>query len=102
MSAEGKKKRGVSGATNAKNIPFRYHGYPRGYTLSTAIGRSDHPRMAGAKLLHTMAFARLLPGFRASDLCFRAVDATIDHITLRHPDTKTAREWSEVDAVRAV
>ena len=26
MSAEGKKKRGVSGATNAKSIPFRYSG----------------------------------------------------------------------------
>lgn len=96
MSAEGKKKRGISGMTNAKNIPFRYHGYPKSYTLSTALGRSDHPRMAGAKLLHTLEWARLVPGFQASDRMLRAVDATIDHILSRHPDTATAREWREV------
>lgn len=93
MSAEGKKKRGVSGQTNAKNIPFRYKGYPRGYTLSTNIGRTNHPRMAGARLLHAMEFAVLLPGFNPSDHLVRVTDVVIEHITQRHPDTKYARQW---------
>lgn len=93
MSAEGKKKRGVSGQTNAKNIPFRYNGYPKNYTVSTALGRSDHPRMAGANLLHTMTLARLLPGFVMADRLVRATDLVIDHIQSKHPNTRTAREW---------
>lgn len=76
MSAEGKKKRGVSGATNAKSIPFRYHGYPKGYTTSTAIGRSD--RFAGAKFLNAMILAAKIPGFVASDRMYRAADEAME------------------------
>lgn len=76
MSAEGKKKRGVSGATNAKNIPFRYHGYPKGYTLSTAVGRSQH--FAGARFLHAMILGAKLPGFAPSDRMYRAADEVIE------------------------
>lgn len=95
MSSESKKKRGESGVSNAKNIPFRYRGYPKGYSLSTAIGHSDHPRMAGSKLLHAMTLAQSLTGFRASDRMYRAVDATIDHITKSHARSGTAREWAD-------
>ena len=76
MSAEGKKKRGVSGATNAKSIPFRYHGYPKGYSVSTAIGRSD--KFAGAKFLNAMILGAKLPGFTASDRMYRAADEAIE------------------------
>lgn len=95
MSAEGKKKRGVSGMANAKNIPFRYHGVPRGYTLNTSINATTHPRLAGAKLLHTMEWARILPGFYPSDRLIRAVDATIEFISSEHWNTKSAREWKD-------
>lgn len=100
MSAEGKKKRGISGQANARNIPFRYHGYPHkiagtnwNYSLSTALGATDHPRMAGSKLLHAMNLARRLPGFQASDRLYRATDAAIEHIERKHPNTSTARDW---------
>lgn len=39
MSAEGKKKRGISGAANAKSISFRYNGggaYPSHYRKTLA------------------------------------------------------------------
>ena len=80
MSAEGKKKRGVSGATNAKNIPFRYHGYPKGYTVSTTLGRSDHPRMGGSRFLNAMKLGVMLPNFQASHRMYLAADEAIDHI----------------------
>lgn len=80
MSAEGKKKRGESGMANARNIAFRYHGYPKGYSLSTAIGRSDHPRMGGSRFLRAMMLGAKLPGFQASERMYRAADAVIDHI----------------------
>lgn len=76
MSAEGKKKRGVSGATNAKAIPFRYHGYPKGYSLSTALGRSD--RFAGAKFLNAMTLGVHLPGFTATDRMYRTADEAME------------------------
>lgn len=80
MSAEGKKKRGESGVSNARNISFRYHGYPRNYSLSTAIGRSDHPRMNGSRFLQAMILGARLPGFHPSERMVRAADAVIDHI----------------------
>lgn len=95
MSAEGKKKRGEAGQSNAKNIPFRYHGYPRGYTVSTAIGRSDHPRMGGARFLHAMELAARLPGFAASHRMIQAADAVIDYIAAQHSRSRTAREWRD-------
>lgn len=56
MSAEGKKKRGISGAANGKSIPFRYSGggvYPRHQaTIMRAAGnmaeRCGRPRTGSA------------------------------------------------------
>ena len=91
MSSEGKKKRGEAGQSNAKNIAFRYHGYPHGiagtnwnYTVSTQTGATTHPRLAGARLLNAMILGAQLPYFRASDRLIRAADATIDHLEKWH------------------
>lgn len=78
MSAEGTKKRGVAGASNAKNIPFRYHGYPRGYNVSTAVGRSD--RFYGARYLDAMILGAMIggPGYAPSDRAYRAADEEVE------------------------
>ena len=85
MSAEGKKKRGVSGVSNAKNINFRYCGYPRAiagtnwnYSLSTANGATDHPRLGGSRFLHAMAMGAKLPGFNPSHRAVLAADMCIE------------------------
>jgi hypothetical protein len=54
MSAEGKKKRGITGASNAKNIPFRYGGSK--CILSTRIGATTHPRLAGSRLVNAAIY----------------------------------------------
>lgn len=81
MSAEGKKKRGISGATNAKSIPFRYGGAP--CNLSLHIGATTHPRLGGARMLAAMALAVKLPNFSASHRLYSAADETMDHIEHR-------------------
>ena len=91
MSAEGKKKRGESGKSNAKNIAFRYGGKPCDF--NTRIGATRHPRLAGAKLLHAMELAALLPDFNPSERLLKATDETIEHIEKQHSATSTAREW---------
>lgn len=91
MSAEGKKKRGVAGMSNAQNIAFRYGGSK--CDLSLRIGHTTHPRLAGARLLHTMELAALLPSFNPSERLLKATDAAIDHIEALHSDTGTARDW---------
>lgn len=91
MSQEGKKKRGESGQSNAKNISFRNGGRPS--NLSVKIGASDHPRLAGAAMLHTLELAQRLPGFNPSPRMERAVDAVIDHLVARHRNTRYGREW---------
>lgn len=91
MSAEGKKKRGEAGVSNARNIPFRYGGSK--CDLSTRIGATTHPRMAGAALLHAMELAQMLPGFNPSDRLMRATDEAIEHVTARHIQTRYGREW---------
>ena len=80
MSAEGKKKRGEAGQSNAKNIPFRYGGRP--CNLSTHIGTTTHPRLGGARFLTAMAMGAKLAGFRPSERMYRAADACIDHCTV--------------------
>lgn len=92
----GKKKRGAAGASNAKNIPFRYRGVPRGYTLSQHHGGTNHPRLAGARLISTMVLAKELPGFHPSHRLMKATENAVDHIIRCHPNTKTAREWTDV------
>ena len=93
MSAEGKKKRGEAGQSNAKNIAFRYGGSK--CDLSTRLGHTTHPRLAGSKLLHAMVLGQMLPGFNPSERLVRAVDATIEHLWLSHTNTATARDWRE-------
>lgn len=78
MSAESKKKRGESGAKNAKAIAFRYHGAPKGYSISTHIGNSNH--FAGARFLHAMILGATLPGFHPSDRMYMAADEAMDRV----------------------
>lgn len=82
MSAEGKKKRGISGQSNARNIPFRYGGKPS--NLSTRIGGTNHPRLGGSKFLYAMIFGRYLPNFTASDRAFKAADEVIIYLEDRY------------------
>lgn len=77
MSAEGKKKRGVSGASNAKNIPFRYGGSK--CNLSLAHGHTVHPRLGGRLFLGAMILGSSLPGFNPSERMYKAADLCMDH-----------------------
>lgn len=52
MSAEGKKKRGISGMAKAQTAPFRLGGRPCDYSLHR--GRTDR---VNAKWRHTVDFA---------------------------------------------
>jgi hypothetical protein len=81
MSAEGKKKHGESGVSNAKNIPFRYGGHPS--NLSLATGATSHPRLGGSRFLQAMILGARLPGFAPSDRMYRAADAVIDYLEER-------------------
>lgn len=81
MSAESKKKRGTSGVSNAKSISFRYHGEPKGYSLSTHIGGTM--QFAGSKFLQAMILGARLPGFAPSGRMYNAADAAIDRIESR-------------------
>jgi len=78
MSAEGKKKRGESGVANAKHIAFRYGGNK--CDLSTRIGATTHPRLAGSRMLQAMKLGVKLPGFFASHRLYSAADETIEYI----------------------
>lgn len=49
MSAEGKSKHGAAGASNAKNIPFRYGGRPANYSVKMGFPQSE--RGNGSKLV---------------------------------------------------
>ena len=81
MSAEGKKKRGEAGQSNAKNIAFRNGGSK--CNLSTHHGATTHPRLGGAKFLTAMVMGVVLQkqGFAGhfSDRAVRAADACLDH-----------------------
>jgi len=58
MSAEGKKKRGEAGQSNAKNIAFRYGGSKCNY--STATGRTTSPYGAGSLLVQAFDLTDML------------------------------------------
>lgn len=81
MSAESKKKRGEAGQSNAKSIPFRYHGYPRGYRLDTTMGGTT--QFPGSRFLVAMITAATLPGFAPSDRMYAAADAAMDLVAAR-------------------
>lgn len=82
MSAEGKKKRGESGVSNAKNIAFRYGGSHCNFDTKTY--RSDHPRGAGSLLVRAMNLGVKLPGFFANPVLIKRTDAAMANCT--HPD----------------
>lgn len=83
MSAESKKKRGISGMENAKHIAFRNGGSKCNF--STHIGSTTHPRLGGAKFLSAMALGAILPNFNPSDRAIRAADACMDHCSVERP-----------------
>lgn len=58
MSAEGKKKRGEAGQSNAKNIAFRYGGSKCNY--STTTGRTTSPYGAGSLLVRAFDLEDML------------------------------------------
>lgn len=86
MSAEGKKKRGEAGASNAKNIPFRYGGSK--CNVSTGLGRAE--RSSGATFLSAMALGMVVARMqgKALNLPNRAwvwADEAMDHCTVERP-----------------
>jgi hypothetical protein len=58
MSAEGKKKRGESGMSNAKNIPFRYGGNPCDYSITPRFCVSRYGN--GSLLVRAMILGDML------------------------------------------
>jgi hypothetical protein len=60
MSAEGKKKRGESGQSNAKNIAFRYGGSHCDYSIGRRPGAEAHPRWNGSKLVQAFQLGAML------------------------------------------
>jgi hypothetical protein len=60
MSAEGKKKRGLSGQSNAKSIAFRYGGSKCDYSIGYRPGAASHPRWAGSKLVQAFTLGTVL------------------------------------------
>lgn len=84
MSAEGKKKRGEAGVSNAKNIPFRYGGSRCDF--STRIGNSSHPRGAGSRLVQAMKLGVMLPNFFASERLFRMTDMAMERCSSERED----------------
>lgn len=76
MSADGKKKRGISGVSNAQNIAFRYGGRPSNFSL--AIGHTTHPRLGGSLFLNAMILGQMLPGFNPSERMVKAADGCIE------------------------
>lgn len=80
MSAEGKKKRGEAGMSNAANIAFRGGGSK--CNLSTHHGATTHPRLGGAKFLTAMALGAMLPGFKPSHRMMQAADLCMDRCTV--------------------
>jgi len=60
MSAEGKKKHGASGVSNAKNIPFRYGGKACDYSEARRPGAAGHPRWYGSRLVQAFTLGAVL------------------------------------------
>lgn len=84
MSAEGKKKRGESGRSNAENIPFRYGGSK--CNLSTKLGRSD--RTGGSKMVRAIVASDVLSrigypvGYKITERMVRLFDNGLQRCTV--------------------
>lgn len=83
MSAEGKKKRGESGVSNAKNIAFRYGGSPCDF--STTIRRTSSPYGAGSRLVQALRVGAMLGHYPSGPLMTKA-DAAMSRCT--HPQLR--------------
>lgn len=82
MSAEGKKKRGISGMSNAQNIPFRYGGSK--CNLDTKTRSTNSPYGAGSKLVQAMALEAMLTGQKHfTERLLKWTDASMERCT--HP-----------------
>lgn len=86
MSAEGKKKRGEAGASNAKTIPFRYGGSK--CNISTSIGRAE--RCDKARFLSAMALGAVVQrayGYKmqASERMYKWADEAMEVCTVERP-----------------
>lgn len=78
--AKPSEKRGESGASNAKNVAFRYGGSK--CNLSTLTGNPAwSPRGAGSKLVQAMSLGVLLPNFEPSDRLVKKTDAAMARCT---------------------
>lgn len=82
MSAEGKKKRGESGLSNAKNIPFRYGGRPCNYSVRIG-GARFHPTGAGSRLVNACRLSLAL-GYSLSDFLDRTASNAMIRCTSPH------------------
>jgi len=84
MSAEGKKKRGISGQANAKEQPFRLGGKPCDYSLGRRLGAAAHPRWAGSKLVSAFTLGAALSNkypFDLSPILAERVNAALARCT---------------------
>lgn len=86
MSAEGKKKRGESGVSNAKHIAFRYGGSK--CNISVALGRSD--RVDRARFLSAMVMGVVIErlyGYKANatSRMYNWADEAMDACTVERP-----------------
>lgn len=78
--AKKSEKRGESGASNAKLIPFRYGGSRCNYSTLTG-NPTFSPRGAGSQLVQAMALGILLPNFNPSENLLRKTDAAMENCT---------------------
>jgi len=78
--AKPSEKRGESGASNGKTIPFRYGGSRCNYNTITG-NPTFSPRGAGSLLVQAMALGAMLPNFEPSDKLLRKTDAAMENCT---------------------
>lgn len=81
MSAEGKKKRGEAGQSNAEAIPFRYHGRKPPQYNDNRIGRTDV--RGTSKMVQAVMLGSKLPGFNPSQRLVKMTEDAMDRCT--HP-----------------
>ena len=79
MSAEGKKKRGESGKSNAESIPFRYHGRVPVRYKDNSIGRTES--RGTSLMVRAVLLGSRLPGFFASERLQRMTEGAMERCT---------------------
>lgn len=79
MSAEGKKKRGEAGQSNAKSIPFRYHGRKPPQYNDNRIGRTDV--RGTSKMVQAVLLGSKLHGFNPSQRLMSMTEGAMERCT---------------------